>query len=1391
MSVARDRTSGRLGDRLAEGRERARADRAPGGLVALQRLAGNSAVSALIAGKLKSSGDAVADIDKAITEVRGSEPDLAIVEKGLKATKAAGVPVDIDGEAQKPPASALAVTATGFGPGSVAPKKPVPPTKPVKPVSPLGKAGAKAPKPAGKGAAKGGTPGKPPALGGGGGAVPVPAAPAPLSADKLLQPPVPPPGVRPSEDPAFAQVKGNVKGFANAKKAHPTAASKAKEAQGAALAPTDDVSGQAKAAKVDTMDAQQAGTFDKKAFIAAVKAAIEAKSPKSLKEADSYKESGKAGEVKGEVKGMVTQGKEGSAKDIEGATEAAPDQSKAVPKEVTPLQQEDPGKTAPIPAAGAAPKPAPAEQTNLAAGKHEVNQEMADAQVTDEQLAKSNEPEFQGALADKQKAAEHADQAPGEFREQEKATLAQSKEEASAQTAAGVTGMQGAKGAAVAKLVAAKGATKSKDEAKRAEVTAKVQEIFAATEADVKKILEAIDPKVEKAFDEGEVAARAKFEAFVSAKMSAYKKDRYGGWLGGLRWAKDKLLGMPDKVNEFYTAGRELYLKEMDGVISRVADIVGGDLTAAKQRIAKGRADIAAYVKTLSPDLQKVGNEAAKEIGDKFDQLESDVNDKQNAVVETLASKYVEARKGLDERIEALQAENKGLVDKAIGAIKAVINTIRNLVEMLKNTLARAASAIGDIIKDPIGFLGHMIDAVKGGINKFFANIGAHLKKGLMGWLFGQLGDAGIEIPDTFDIKGIIKLLASIFGLTWANIRNRIVKQIGEKAMAAVEKGVDIFQKIASGGLAAVWEMLMEKLGDIKNMIMEQIQDFVLTKIITAGITWLISLLNPAAAFIKACKLIYDVVMFFVNNADRILKFVNTVIDGIVDIAKGNISAVVDKIEDALSQMVPILIGFIASVLGIGGIGEKIKSIIQALQKPVNKALDFVIKTGLKLAGPVIRGVKNIGARAKAKLQGGDDSPEGKQKRLDKGMAAGQAAVRRFAGRKVAERVLMPILSALKLRYGLTELKPVKQGSRWAISGAINPTAVLPTDVIAFEDEHAAAAEFARTASAVEREFFATGLEGTSALAVRGAEEQAYAGSVARKGAPAMGTAEHAPAAIEGVSSAQQIAARRGALEAHRQGGAAGPPRFAVATSETGEGQLTEMINPSRNQPHNVKLNEVGAYGLPASAAQSGEVMGVINMLRSNGMSDQQISRVMQLISREGRTPTPEMLFAHGFRGAPGATVRTGRSSLTPGAALRAVTQLTHVIEPLRFLDRGFGLVQQPIATTTAMSHSLVQSGAASLDEVVSAGAPLGPATHLPLGESGRLKAETIASSQVRVTMLVDQVRQRWSAWVLQTQTHIADELKAKGMASPHLVPTKDFMLTMLREFYGQARRGG
>jgi len=124
------------------------------------------------------------------------------------------------------------------------------------------------------------------------------------------------------------------------------------------------------------------------------------------------------------------------------------------------------------------------------------------------------------------------------------------------------------------------------------------------------------------------------------------------------------------------------------------------------------------------------------------------------------------------------------------------------------------------------------------------------------------------------------------------------------------------------------------------------------------------------------------------------------VLDSVSDIVRGNVSSVVNKINDVLGQMVPIIIGFLASLIGLGGIGQKIREIVEKLQKPVNKALDFVIKTGLKLAGPIIRGISGIAGKVKAKVAAGKAWVKGKAeagKQWVKGKA--QAAKRWVSGK--------------------------------------------------------------------------------------------------------------------------------------------------------------------------------------------------------------------------------------------------------------------------------------------------------------------------------------------------------------------------------------------------------
>ena len=818
-----------------------------------------------------------------------------------------------------------------------------------------------------------------------------PARRAPASRSTAAKPPVqrleggacppavtPPAPAAPAQDPGFRAVTGKV---ANAKKAatsHPPAGKEANAAQAAAKAPADDKEAQAKAAQAEEMGATKPAAFDKAAFIAAVNAAVAAQAPKNLDEADKFASSGKADTIKNEVMGKVTQGKSDSAKPLADKTQETPDTAKAVEKPVTPIPPKPAQPLPPVDAAKAMPPKAPAEQTQLGAGKCETDQQMADAGVTEQQLAKSNEPEFTEAVAAKKAGEAHSAKAPAQLRQAEEQKLGEAKAGAQDSGAAAVAGMAAAKQQTQGKVAGQQSATQAKDEGKRAEVTADIKRIFDKTKTDVTKILTDLDGLVTTTFEEGEREAKAAFTADHKARMEKYKDARYSGVTGWARWTADLFTGLPAEANQLFQESRKLYEQRMQVVIARVADVVGRELTRAKDRIAAGRAEIAAYVKGLSPALQGVGREAANAIETQFEQLDASVDEKSQALVEDLASKYVEARDAVDDEIKAMQEENKGLWDKAKEAVGGAITTILKLKDMLLGVLSRAAGAVEKIIKDPIGFLSNFVNAVKTGVQNFAGNIVEHLKKGLQGWLFGALADAGIEIPEKFDLKGIVRLVLSLLGLTWNSIRARITKVIPEPVMQKIEQTVEVFKILVTEGVGGLWKWIVQKLSDLKEMVMSQIRDFVITKVITAGITWLISLLNPAAAFIKACKMIYDAVMWFIDNAERLRDFVSSVLDSVESIASGGVGKVAGLIEQTLAKAVPMVISGLASLLGLGGISEKIKKILETVQKPVGKIVDAVIKGGLKLASPIIKAMSKGAAWVKGKYEAGKKWVKGK-----------------------------------------------------------------------------------------------------------------------------------------------------------------------------------------------------------------------------------------------------------------------------------------------------------------------------------------------------------------------------------------------------------------------------
>ncbi len=844
-------------------------------------------------------------------------------------------------------------------------------------------------------------------------------------------PPVPPPAADPKADPKFTAVTGTVRTGAQQLKKHAPPSQEVGKAQAAAKGPSDDKAGQAKAAQVEKMAAAKPGGFDKAAFIAAVKKAIAAAAPKNLDEADKFATSGKADGVKGEVMSKVSEGKDTSAKSVKEESTKAPDPSAGAEKPVTPLAPEAAPQQPSANGGAAMPAPAPAEQVNFSGGPAEVDASMKDAQVTEEHLKKSNEPQLQEAAVAKKDAEVHAVAAPKTIRQNESQTLQQAQVGAGVDAKKALGAMTKDKTGAMSRIAGAKTDTKSKDEVERAKISGEINQIFDKTKSEVEGILNGLDGLVTKEFDAGEAQARSEFTAKHKSEMEKYKDKRYSGPAGWVRWGEDLFSGLPAEANKIYDDAKALYESKMTVVISKVADVIGGELDRAKTRIGLGRQQIKDYIASKPANLQKLAAEASKEMSGKFDQLESDVDSKQQSLVDDLASKYVEAKGKVDEEIKAEQENNKGFVAKAKDAVMGAIDTILKLKALFMGLLSKAASAFSKILEDPIKFISNFMSAVKQGFMSFASNILTHLKKGLLGWLFGALANAGIELPDSFDFKGILKLVGSILGLTWTNIKARIVKiapWVG-KVIDVIESKIEVFTILATQGIGGLWNWIKKQLSNLSELIITPIKEFVVEKIVTAGISWVLGMLNPAGALVKVVQALIGVVQWIMERGAALMDFVGTVIDAVSDIANGGVGGVPAKIEAALGKAVPLVIAFLANLLGLGGISDKIKSILKAVQAPINKALDFVIKGALKLAGPLIKGVKGIGAKVKAKVLGGDDSPEGKKKRLDKGMASGVSAANRFAGKKVGEKVLKPVLGLIGKRYGLYRC--------WSPSGAV------------------------------------------------------------------------------------------------------------------------------------------------------------------------------------------------------------------------------------------------------------------------------------------------------------------------------------------------------------------
>lgn len=308
------------------------------------------------------------------------------------------------------------------------------------------------------------------------------------------------------------------------------------------------------------------------------------------------------------------------------------------------------------------------------------------------------------------------------------------------------------------------------------------------------------------------------------------------------------------------------------------------------------------------------------------------------------------------------------LIAFVVEIVKIVLMVILEIMnfpfDLINNIIARTLAAFESIKRDPIGFLKNLLRAIKQGFIQFFDNIVTHLINGVVGWLMSELRDAGIPELTDFSLQGVIGWVLEVLGISMDKIWEKLAAhpRIGPERVARIRGMIDTLEGIwtfikdvQERGIVAIWEEIQEQLSNLWNTVIDAVKNWVMEKIVTQVTARLLSMLDPTGimAVVNSCIAIYSAIQSFIKYLREMLEVINSFVNGVADIAEGNVATAANYLENTMGRAMPIVIGFLANQVGLGGIGRRVGEMIESVREMVDQALTWLVNkavdTGMSL----------------------------------------------------------------------------------------------------------------------------------------------------------------------------------------------------------------------------------------------------------------------------------------------------------------------------------------------------------------------------------------------------------------------------------------------------------
>jgi hypothetical protein len=290
-------------------------------------------------------------------------------------------------------------------------------------------------------------------------------------------------------------------------------------------------------------------------------------------------------------------------------------------------------------------------------------------------------------------------------------------------------------------------------------------------------------------------------------------------------------------------------------------------------------------------------------------------------------------------------------------AFGIVVRALRIPVDLIRQLIEKASRAWSAVLAAPIRFIRSALQAILRGMGRFVSNFLSHLWFGVQGWLFNAVSDRGITPPSSWtDFRAVFGFVLDVLGISLDHVLDLLATRIGRPAVARIRTIINVLTGVwewvsvaIREGPAGIWRMIVERLRNLGNMVLETAVRWVMTRIMAIVGARLAAMAASAglSAILEAVYAAYQAIQTALEYARRIIQVLITVFDTVIQIAQGVIDPAAQGVETGLRMIMPVVIGFLANYAGLGGIGQRIREIIDGVRERVDQGILWLIDRAL------------------------------------------------------------------------------------------------------------------------------------------------------------------------------------------------------------------------------------------------------------------------------------------------------------------------------------------------------------------------------------------------------------------------------------------------------------